>query len=69
MSFFLLEATGKPLEKIDAFFELPWYKIDRQGRTVSANTAVSGETNDEFGKNAEKEANPHIYLEKADKAV
>lgn len=59
--FFLPEATGRSLEEIDALFELPWYKIGRQKRTLPPNRNVYGE-----GVGAdEKEPRAYSHVEDA----
>lgn len=50
--FFLPETSGRSLEAIDAIFELPWYKIGRQGRQL---TEGYGSTAEEFDTAKEKE--------------
>lgn len=49
--FFLPETTGRSLESIDAIFELPWYKIGRQGRQL---TEGHGSSAEQYGAADEK---------------
>ncbi|KAK4503963.1 hypothetical protein PRZ48_004878 [Zasmidium cellare] len=59
--FFLPEATGRSLEEVDALFELPWYKIGRQKRTLPVSRGVYGEYVAD-----EKEPKPQSHVEDAD---